>query len=119
MQRDISALNFSTTEKVNRIESCLSKLESLNNCEKEISNIIVATLRELEIEDLEQAIVFGMKHLVKYQDKRGLASLITILESNGKQNLALDILEKCDLEWATKRLSRLRSSIAIVLRGSE
>lgn len=113
MQKEISELNFSTVEKIRKIEICLAKMELLNGCENEISNIIVATLRELESENIDLAITFGMKYLVKYQDKRGLASLITVLENEGKQHLALDILEKCEIEWARKRLSRLRSSIGL------
>lgn len=113
MQKEILELNFNTKEKIRRIETCLGKLESLGGCEKEISNIIVATLRELENEDIDLCITFGLKYLIQYQDKRGLASLITILENEEKQHLALDILEKCNIEWARKRLLRLKSSIGL------
>ena len=49
-------------EKIQFIEDCLSRLHSIGNCEQECSNIIVATIRELEYEDVDSAIDFGMKY---------------------------------------------------------
>ena len=113
MQKFISQMNCKTEEKIQIIENSLLKLNSIGNCEQESCNIIVAMVRELEYENIDSAIDFGMKHLAIHQDKRGLASLVNILNKEGKQYMALDLLNKCDLDWARKKISVIESSIGL------
>lgn len=117
MQNFISKMDHNTEEKIQIIEDCLSRLKLIGNCEQECCNIIVAMIRELEYENIDMSIEFGMKYLVFYQDKRGVSTLVNILDKEGKHHMALDLLSKLDFDWARKRVSVIESSIGLTNSG--
>ena len=115
MQDEIIRLAANSSEATQYIESALQVMDGNENWEAECRNIVVATIRANEIIDVNSAMDFGMMAIPKWPDQRGIASLVTMLEREGRQHHALDILEYSpNLEWANRKRDSINSAIGLL-----
>ena len=115
MQNVIAEMSGSHSEVVGLIEAALSKMKGIEKTQPECCNIVVATIRSFENIDVETAMDFGMRTMPDWPDKRGMATLVSMLEREGRQHHALDILEHAsDEKWARHKRDAINSAIGLL-----
>ena len=115
MEKVIADLPGSPSEVASLIEAALSKMKANQKVQPECCNLVAATIRSLENIDINIAMDFGMRTMPVWPDKRGMTTLVSMLEREGRQHHALDILDHAsDEKWARHKRDTIKSAIGLL-----